>query len=64
MARKLYEASPGDMKQFYEINFARHNDTPPPAYYTALAEFLDGVDEKSESKLPSRFRRRERQLVS
>ena len=31
-------------KQFYEIAYARHNDTPPPAYYAALAQFLDHVD--------------------
>ena len=53
MARKLFDSSPSRMKQFYEINFARHNDTPPPAYYAALAAFLDRVDEQSGSKLPS-----------
>lgn len=61
MARKLYESSPSRMKQFYDINFARHNDTPPPAYYAALAAFLDRVDEQSDNK-PRR--RRQRQLVS
>ena len=61
---QLFESSPSRMKQFYEINFARHNDTPPPAYYAALADFLDRVDEQSGSKLPSRLRRRQRQLVS
>jgi fermentation-respiration switch protein FrsA (DUF1100 family) len=64
MAKKLFEASPSPMKQFYEINFARHNDTPPPAYYAALAEFLDEADELSGVQLPSRLRRRQRQLVS
>jgi uncharacterized protein len=64
MARSLFDSSPSRMKQFYEINFARHNDTPPPAYYAALADFLDRVDEQSGSKLPSRLRRRKRQLVS
>ena len=37
LARKLFESSPSRMKQFYEIHFARHNDTPPPAYYAALS---------------------------
>ena len=64
MARKLFDSSQSRMKQFYEVNFARHNDTPPPAYYAALAAFLDRVDELSGSKLPSRLRRRQRQLVS
>jgi uncharacterized protein len=64
MARKLFDASPSRMKQFYEINFARHNDSPPPAYYTALAAFLDRVDEQVGTKLPARLRRRQRQLVS
>lgn len=63
MARKLFEASTSRTKQFYEVNFARHNDTPPPAYYAALASFLDRVDEQS-GKLPSRLRPRQRQLVS
>ena len=61
MARKLFESSPSRMKQFYDINFARHNDTPPPAYYAALSAFLDRVDEQSGSK---KSRRRQRQLVS
>jgi uncharacterized protein len=64
IARYLFESSPSRMKQFYEINFARHNDTPPPAYYAALSAFLDRVDEQSGTKLPSRLRRRKRQLVS
>lgn len=64
MARKLFGAAPDGMKQFYEINFAGHNDTPPPAYYTALSAFLDRVDEKVGTKLPGRLRRRQRQLVS
>jgi uncharacterized protein len=64
MGQKLFEACPSRMKQFYEVNFARHNDTPPPAYYAALSAFLDQVDEQSGSKLPSRLRRRQRQLVS
>jgi fermentation-respiration switch protein FrsA (DUF1100 family) len=64
LAQRLFESSPSRMKQFYEIAFARHNDTPPPAYYQALAAFLDRVDEQNDSKLPSRLRRRVRQLVS
>ena len=64
LAKMLFESSPSEMKQFYDVNFARHNDTPPPAYYAALAAFLDRVDEESGSKLPGRLRRRKRQLVS
>ncbi len=64
MARKLFEASPSRIKQFYEVNFARHNDTPPPAYYTALAAFLEQADERSADKMPARLHRRQRQLVS
>jgi hypothetical protein len=64
MARKLFETAPSRMKQFYEINFARHNDSPPPAYYAALSTFLDRVDEQVGTKLPARLRRRQRQLVS
>src|SRR3954447_15345813 len=62
LARKLFDSSPSRMKQFYEIPYARHNDTPPPAYYAALAAFLDRVDEQVKD-LPARFRRH-RQLVS
>jgi fermentation-respiration switch protein FrsA (DUF1100 family) len=64
MARSLFDTSPSRLKEFYEINFARHNDTPPPAYYTALSAFLDRVDEQSAAKTPARLRRRKRQLVS
>jgi fermentation-respiration switch protein FrsA (DUF1100 family) len=65
MARKLHDKSPSRMKHFYEINFAGHNDTPPPAYYAALSAFLDRVDEQVETKVPAPLRRRhQRQLVS
>ena len=64
MARKLFDASPSRMKQFYEIDFARHNDSPPPAYYAALSGFLDRVDEQVGIQLPVRRHRRQRQLVS
>lgn len=64
MALELYESSPSQMKEFYKIHFAGHNDTPPPAYYEALASFLDHVDEQFEIKLPARHHRRHRQLVS
>lgn len=63
LARRLYESSPSPMKEFYEINFARHNDTPPPAYYAALSAFLDLADEQAEA-MAARLRRRKRQLVS
>ena len=64
LARKLFDSSPSQTKQFYEINYARHNDTPPPAYYAALSAFLDRVDEQSRHQLPASIRRRQRQLVS
>jgi fermentation-respiration switch protein FrsA (DUF1100 family) len=64
LARKLFDSSPTEHKQFYEINFARHNDTPPPAYYQALGQFLDRVDREHEETLPASVRRRNRRLVS
>lgn len=53
LGRRLFAAAPTRMKQFYEIPFARHNDSPPPAYYEALTEFLDEVDEHA-GELPRR----------
>jgi hypothetical protein len=64
LARKLFAAAPTEDKQFYEINFARHNDTPPPAYYQELGAFLDRIDREREDALPGRLRRRNRQLTS
>jgi fermentation-respiration switch protein FrsA (DUF1100 family) len=64
LARKLFDSSPSETKQFYEVAYARHNDTPPPAYYAALAAFLDEVDANHETALPASLRRRKRQLVS
>jgi hypothetical protein len=64
LARKLFDSAPSRMKQFYEVNFARHNDSPPPAYHLALSAFLDQVDEHVGVKLPVRRHRRQRQLVS
>jgi fermentation-respiration switch protein FrsA (DUF1100 family) len=63
LAQRLHAAIPGQTKQFYEIPYQRHNDTPPPAYYAALGAFLDRVDDQSRS-LPARLRPRKRQLVS
>jgi hypothetical protein len=51
------------MKQFHEVHCGRHNDSQPPAYYAALAAFLDRVDEQSRP-LPLPLRERKRQLVS
>jgi fermentation-respiration switch protein FrsA (DUF1100 family) len=53
LARMLFDSSPGEDKQFYEIAFARHNDTPPPAYYAALSTFLDRVDREHEEAMPA-----------
>jgi dienelactone hydrolase len=64
LARKLFDSSPGDDKQFYEIAYARHNDTPPTAYYAALNTFLDRVDQQHEEALPASIRRRNRRLIS
>src|SRR4029079_18905405 len=63
LARKLFDSSPCDDKQFNEIAYARHNDTPPSAYYAALNTFLDRVDQQHEDALPASIRRRKRQLV-
>jgi fermentation-respiration switch protein FrsA (DUF1100 family) len=63
LARKLYDTIPSRLKHFHEIPYARHNDTPPPAYYAALSEFLSRVDDQSR-KVPAHALRRQRQLVS
>jgi hypothetical protein len=63
LGRALHEAAPTEFKQFYEIPFARHNDCHPPAYYAALAEFLDRVDDVAAG-VPTKHRRAKRQLVS
>jgi fermentation-respiration switch protein FrsA (DUF1100 family) len=63
LARKLFDSSPSDNKQFYEIAYARHNDTPPSAYYEALGAFLDRVDHLHEESLPASILRRNRPLV-
>jgi fermentation-respiration switch protein FrsA (DUF1100 family) len=62
LGRKLFDAAPGRLKHFHEVPYGRHNDTPPPAYYSALANFLDQVDE--QRRVPPPLRKRGRQLVS
>jgi fermentation-respiration switch protein FrsA (DUF1100 family) len=63
LARRLFDASSSTMKQFFEVPYGRHNDSHPPAYYAAIADFLDRVDEQSRP-LPAPLRPRTRQLVS
>jgi uncharacterized protein len=63
LARRLFESAPSAEKHFYEVHYGRHNDTHPPAYYAALAAFLDQVDEKSKP-LPAHLQQIKRQLVS
>lgn len=63
LGRDLFETAPGKNKQFFEVPFARHNDSPPPAYYAALAQFLDRVDADA-ADLPAALRQPQRQLVS
>jgi uncharacterized protein len=63
LARKLFDASPSATKHFYQVHYGRHNDNPPPDYYSTLANFLDQVDGKS-SDLADHSNQRERQLVS
>jgi hypothetical protein len=63
LGRTLYAASPSRMKQFFEIPNSRHFDSLPPAYYAALGQFLDQVDDEA-ANLPDMLRRPERQLVS
>jgi fermentation-respiration switch protein FrsA (DUF1100 family) len=62
LGRALFDAAPTEVKQFYEVNFARHNDSLPPNYYQALSAFLDQVDEAATQ--PAARRRAKRQLVS
>jgi fermentation-respiration switch protein FrsA (DUF1100 family) len=64
LGRKLFEAAPTRFKKFHETRNGRHNDTLPPAYYAALAQFLDQVDSQLDRELPVRHRSRGRQLVS
>ncbi|MCA9101192.1 MAG: alpha/beta hydrolase [Planctomycetales bacterium] len=40
LGRELFEAA-GEPKQFFDIEGGDHNDPPPPAYYAALARFLE-----------------------
>lgn len=63
LGRRLFDAIPSRQKQFFEVPYGRHNDSPPPSYYAALAQFLDQVDDAAR-ELPVRLRPRERQLVS
>jgi fermentation-respiration switch protein FrsA (DUF1100 family) len=63
LARKLFDSAPSQLKHFHEVHCGRHNDSQPPAYYAALAEFLDRVDEQSRP-LPLTLLERKRQLVS
>jgi fermentation-respiration switch protein FrsA (DUF1100 family) len=63
LARRLLDSAPSQMKHFHEVHFGRHNDSQPPAYYSALAQFLDRVDEQSRP-LTLPLRERKRQLVS
>ncbi|HEX2473547.1 MAG TPA: alpha/beta hydrolase, partial [Lacipirellulaceae bacterium] len=62
LGRRLFDAAPGRMKHFYEVPYGGHNDSPPPAYYAALSNFLEQVDE--HRRVPARLRQRGRQLVS
>jgi pimeloyl-ACP methyl ester carboxylesterase len=62
LGRRLFDAAPGRTKHFHEVPYGGHHDTPPPAYYAALANFLEHVDQ--HGRVPVRLRQRERQLVS
>lgn len=41
LGRRLFETSPSERKEFYEIEGGRHNNPQPRAYYEALTQFLD-----------------------
>jgi fermentation-respiration switch protein FrsA (DUF1100 family) len=62
LGRKLFDAAPGRVKHLHEVPYGRHNDSPPPAYYAALANFLGRVDEAHG--VPAMHRAWGRQLVS
>jgi fermentation-respiration switch protein FrsA (DUF1100 family) len=62
LGRRLFDAAPARMKHFYEVPYGGHNDSPPPAYYAALSNFLEQVDQ--HRRVPARLRQRGRQLVS
>jgi fermentation-respiration switch protein FrsA (DUF1100 family) len=42
--RKLFDAAPGERKEFFTVSHGGHNDPQPEAYYVKLARFLDGVE--------------------
>ena len=63
LGRRLHATAPTEFKQFFEIPNARHNDSLPPKYYTALASFLDRVDAKVAARQTKR-RHAQRRLVS
>lgn len=46
--RQLYEAAPGQPKEFFQIDRSGHNDMQPKSYYPALKRFLEQA-----SKQPS-----------
>jgi fermentation-respiration switch protein FrsA (DUF1100 family) len=62
LGRKLFDAAPSQVKHLYEVPYGRHNDSPPPSYYAALANFLGRVDDAH--RMPAMHRARGRQLVS
>jgi uncharacterized protein len=62
LGRTLFEAAPTEFKHFHIVGFARHNDSLPPSYYAALAEFLDRVDEETDA--PAIHQLEKRQFVS
>jgi uncharacterized protein len=62
LGRALFDAAPTELKQFYQVHFARHNDSLPPKYYQSLSAFLDQVDEAATQ--PADRHRAKRQLVS
>lgn len=67
LGQKLFAAAPSQTKEFFEIPYSRHNDTLPPAYYEALGQFLDQVDEEAGELSWGRTRPElasDRQLVS
>jgi fermentation-respiration switch protein FrsA (DUF1100 family) len=41
LGRKLFEAAPGERKEFFTIEGANHNSPEPREYYLALDQWLD-----------------------
>ncbi|MEM6656324.1 MAG: alpha/beta hydrolase [Planctomycetota bacterium] len=45
--RRLYDVSPSEPKEFFEVRGGGHNDPQPRGYYQAVRAFLDSASQRS-----------------